>query len=194
VQINFLFGNDLDRGDEPVALTKEFIRRLPEVWPTINIPSPFGGTPLYDEWYREGRILSAMPFAFYYNPYLAVTIRHYDPLSYYDHLIDIHDALSSNRMLARRLTTGARPMVRFIHSLRTVAARRELGAFHVIREMLASDIRFRAFHEGRGAALPEFYHRLYEQRLGRYAELVPRGARIPVLEEPTADLPRRAVG
>lgn len=195
IQVNFLFGNDTDQGEEPVTLTKEFITRLPEVWPTINIPSPFGGTPLYEQWRRAGRILEAMPFAFYYNPYLAITVKHYEPLRYYDHLIDIHVALGSTRMLARRLTTGAAPTVRFIHSLRTFAARRELAAFRRIRAMLESDDRFLAFHEGRSDTLPEFYHRLFEKRLGRYAELVPRAARRPLLEEPPAvAAPRRAAG
>ena len=60
IQANFLFGRDSDEGRKPVELTTEFIRRLPQVWPTINIPSPFGGTPLYDELYRTGRILKAI--------------------------------------------------------------------------------------------------------------------------------------
>jgi hypothetical protein len=68
VQANFLFGGDTDCGEEPVTLTKEFIAQLPEVWPTMNIPTPFGGTPLYDQLYREGRILSSLPFAFYSIP------------------------------------------------------------------------------------------------------------------------------
>ena len=61
LQANFLLGADVDRGREPVALTKAFIRRLPAIWPTINIPSPFGGTPLYDKLRADGRILETLP-------------------------------------------------------------------------------------------------------------------------------------
>ncbi|MDP2949422.1 MAG: radical SAM protein, partial [Chloroflexota bacterium] len=50
VQANFVFGLDVDEGEEPVELTKEFMERCPFVWPTINIPTPFGGTPLYDRY------------------------------------------------------------------------------------------------------------------------------------------------
>ena len=57
LQANFLFGLKRDRGHEPVELTTEFIRRSPQVWPTINIPTPLGGTPLFDEMHREGRVL-----------------------------------------------------------------------------------------------------------------------------------------
>ncbi len=38
---------------ESVELTKEFIRRLPDVWPTINIPTPFGGTYVKDSPYGD---------------------------------------------------------------------------------------------------------------------------------------------
>ena len=186
IQANFLFGCDSDEGEEPVELTKEFIRRLPQVWPTINIPSPFGGTPLYDELHRDGRILKAMPFALYYNPYLAITLKHYDTTTYYDHLIDMHEVLTSNAMLLRRLTTKAHPVVRFVHALRTVATRVELGDFRRIRAMLGADAQFRAFHEGRSDDLPSFYVRLLDKRLGRYAELLPPPALRPVLEPPTA--------
>ena len=81
LQANFIFGLDTDRGDEPVELTKEFMDRTPFVWPTINIPVPFGGTPLHDNLLAAGRVLTAMPFAFYYTPYLVTTLKHYDPVT-----------------------------------------------------------------------------------------------------------------
>ena len=81
LQANFIFELDTDRGDEPVELTKEFMDRTPFVWPTINIPVPFGGTPLHDNLLAAGRVLTAMPFAFYYTPYLVTTLKHYDPVT-----------------------------------------------------------------------------------------------------------------
>jgi hypothetical protein len=185
IQANFLFGGDGDAGSEPVELTKEFITRLPQVWPTINIPSPFGGTPLYDQLHREGRILEEMPFAFYYNPYLAITLKNYDPLTYYDHLIDLHEAVTSNAMLTRRIATKTPRTVRFVHTLRTLATRAELREFRRLRARLGSDKDLRAFHEGRRRALPDYYHQQLDKRLGRFAELFPREARVPHLEPPS---------
>jgi radical SAM superfamily enzyme YgiQ (UPF0313 family) len=194
VQANFLFGGDTDKGDEPVQLTKEFIEQLPKVWPTVNIPTPYGGTPLYDQLHRQGRILGALPFAFYYNPYLAITIAHYDPVAYYGHLIDIHESIVSRKMLLRRLATSASPVVRFIHGLRTIATRAELNEFRKLQSHLRENEDLLAFHEGRSQTLPEFYHRLFEQRLGRYAELLPRTLRQPVLEHPaTKELASKGV-
>jgi hypothetical protein len=172
MQANFLFGSDEDVGAAPAELTKAFIERTPRVWPTINIPTPFGATPLRQRYAREGRILKTLPFAFYYNPYLAIRLKHYDPVTYYDHLIDIHKTLASARMLRRRLTARSRPVIRFIHGLRTFAAHTELAAFRRIRKMLVTDRQFRAFHEGETMVLPPFYWRELRNRLGRYADLL----------------------
>ena len=180
LQANLIFGTDLDRGNEPVELTKEFMRRLPFVWPGINIPTPYGGTPLYDTYLSDGRILEEMPISLYFAPYLVTTLKHYDPLEYYDHLIDIYEVMTSRRMLLERILANAPYPLRLAHRLRTFAMRQELAEQRRVRKMLATDLGFRAFHEGRVNTLPEFYHRIYERRLGRYAELIPRHERIPL--------------
>jgi len=187
MQANFLFGGDEDVGARPAELTKTFIERTPRVWPTINIPTPFGATPLRERYAREGRILETLPFAFYYNPYLAIRLMHYDPVTYYDHLIDIHKALASARMLRRRLTTRSRPAIRFIHSLRTFAAHTELNALRRIRKMLVTDRQFRAFHEGETTELPPFYRQELRDRLGRYVELLSLDEITPTPEHGSGD-------
>jgi hypothetical protein len=50
-----------------------------------------------------------------------------------------------------------------------------------IRDQLKNDEGFRAFHEGRGKTLPEFYRRRFQQRLGPYAELISAQEMIPEL-------------
>jgi radical SAM superfamily enzyme YgiQ (UPF0313 family) len=188
-QANFLFGLDGDRGPEPVALTKEFIRRSPRVWPTINIPTPLGGTPLFDRMHREGRVLKAMPLALYFTMHYPVTtLKHYEPVEYYDHLIDIYATIGSTRMLARRLTARTHPYVRFLNAVRTLSDRRDLREFRTVRRLLATDREFLAFHQGRSTTLPEFHQRRYETRMGAYAELIPRAERTPVLDALVPDL------
>ena len=183
MQANFLFGGDEDSGAVPADLTKAFIERTPRVWPTINIPTPFGATPLRARYAREGRILETLPFAFYYNPYLAIRLKHYDPVTYYDHLIDIHKTLASARMFRRRLTTRSRPVIRFIHGLRTFAAHTELTALRRIRKMLVTDRQFRAFHEGETTVLPQFYRQELRSRLGRYADMLSLDEITPIAEQ-----------
>jgi len=183
LQANFLLGLDCDMGSDPVELTKEFIRRSPQVWPTINIPTPLGGTPLFDEVHGEGRILCAMPFSLYFTPYyMATKLKHYDPIEFYDHLIDIYSTIGSARMLAKRVLFGGHPFFRFLNSVRTLDDRRDIREFRTVRDMLASDKQFLAFHEGREAALPEFYHQRAKSRMGAYAELISSEERTPWLE------------
>ncbi len=180
LQANFIFGTDLDEGREPAELIIEFMRRLPFVWPGVNIPTPFGGTPLYDQFQAEGRILGSMPIAFYFVPYLVTTLKNYEPAEYYDRLIEIYEAMTSQKALLRRLTMRVPAIIRAMHVLRTFAMRQELAEMRRIRVLLANDNRFRAFHVGRCDTLPAFYHQRFEQRLGRYAALLPPEERIPV--------------
>ena len=181
IQANFIFGLDVDEGDEPVELTKEFMTRTPFVWPVVNIPHPFGATPLHQQYIEEGRILTSMPFLFYYSPYTVTTIKHYDPVTYYEKLIDIFSHSTSMRMLQRRLRMSPHPFLRLVHVLRTMVKKQRKRAFMRLREMLVSDRQFLSFHEGRSKVLPEFYHREYERMLGPYAELISRVDRIPEL-------------
>lgn len=186
LQANFLFGTDGDRGEEPVELTREFIRRLPFVWPTLNIPIPFGGTPLYDRYLAEGRILEEIPFAFYYMPHLIIQPRHYDPLSYYDLLIRLYREVVSNRLLLRRVRSARTQGLRMLHILRTMGMRAQLGQLQAIRARIAGDPEMRAFLEGRTRRLPAFYRQRMKAQLGPYEELLSQEDVRPQLEPPAA--------
>ena len=181
LQANFIFGTDVDRGDEPAELTKEFMRRLPFVWPTVNIPTPFGSTPLYDKCLGEGRILRSMPFSFYYTPYLVTTLENYHPIEYYEKLADIYSVMASGRMMVSRVSTDGPAALRMLHLLRSLAMQKFLAAFRRIGNMLKTDREFRAFHEGRSSRLPDYYRGVYERKLGGYASLLSPAERRPEL-------------
>lgn len=182
LQANFMFGLDTDAGDRPAELTRLFMDETPFVWPAINIPVPFGGTPVHDELRAADRILRAMPFGFYYAPYLVTTLKHYDPVAYYQHLIGLLEHSASPAMLRRRIRDTPGRTIRTVHRARTAGTRASLRKYRQILHMLRSDSRFRAFHEGRTAVLPEFYHHQYERMLGPYAGLVSRADRAPELD------------
>jgi radical SAM superfamily enzyme YgiQ (UPF0313 family) len=183
LQANFLFGLDGDRGREPVELTTEFIRRSARVWPTINIPTPLGGTPLFEQMYRDGRVLKAMPLALYFTMHYPVTtLRHYSPVEFYDHLIEIYDAIGSPRMLARRMATRTHPYLRLLQLIRSLSSRADAREFRAVRRRLIADPQLLQFHQGRAATLPEFHHQRFEARMGIFARLIPRAERTPVLD------------
>ena len=182
LQANFMFGLDADRGDEPVELTKAFMSRTPFVWPVVNIPHPFGGTPLFERCRAEGRLLAAMPFSFYYSPHLVTVPPHYGPLVYYEKLIELFQHFTAPAMLGRRLASTRSAFVRLAHVVRTHTKRQRLRAFRRLAGRLREDAAFRAFHEGESTRLPEFYQREYERTLGPFAPLLSRAERVPVLE------------
>jgi radical SAM superfamily enzyme YgiQ (UPF0313 family) len=192
IQANFIFGTDTDEGDDPVELTKEFIRRAPYVWPTINIPTPYGRTPLYDDYLAEGRILTSMPFAFYYMPYLVMTLRNYSPLEYYEKLIDIYSAANSVKLLGTRIASTPDYALKALYLLRTIAFQGILGKLRRTHERLREDHEFRDFHEGRTTKLPAYYRQLFSKRLGRYGELISEADMTPELEVAAA-MPTRAI-
>jgi hypothetical protein len=142
---------------------------------------PFGGTPLHDQLTADGRILSTMPFSFYYAPYLVTTIKHYDPITYYEKLIELYTHAASPEMLRRRLQTTSSRLIGSVHRARTASFRSDVASFRRIVGMLRTDPGFLAFHEGRTATLPQFYRRIDERLLGRYAELLSPADRTPDL-------------
>jgi len=179
LQTHLIFGLDVDEGDEPVELTKELMTRAPFVWPTICVPTPFGGTPLYDQHMAERRILTSMPFAFYWGPYLVTRFKNYSPLTYYEKCIELFSHMTSASTLAKRVrTTSGKVCLAYL--ARTFGMRQMVGTFRRFAELLKTDRQFRAFHERESDILPEYYHRRYEILLGPYASLMSREERLPV--------------
>ena len=181
LQANFMFGLDTDQGSEPIELTTRFMDRTPFTWPTINIPVPFGGTPLHDQLTAAGRILTTMPFSFYYAPYLVTTLKNYDPVTYYEKLVELYEHAASPAMLRRRLATSSHRAIGYVHRARTAGFRGDIASFQRILRMLRTDPAFLAFHEGRTTTLPPFYHHLGDRMLGRYRELLSTADRTPDL-------------
>jgi hypothetical protein len=142
---------------------------------------------VYDQYVAEGRLLPHLPFCFYFTVYLVATLKHYDPIAYFDHLIRLAEHASSHRMLARRLASTTSWGVRAIHWARTVSAREDVRSYRRMRQLLATDREFLAYNRGESSELPELYHREFDALHGRYAALISRDERRPVLE-PRADL------
>jgi hypothetical protein len=181
IQANFIFGLDADEGDEPIELTREFASRLPFVMPNFNIPVPFGNTPLFDKYLNEDRLLTAIPFTFYYMPYLVFRLKNYDAAAYYQKLIEIMSFISSKNMLLNRLKSSHSPFSAGYNFVKTLGNRQMIGRLNKILGLLNTETKFRAFHQHETDILPEFYHRQYELLLGPYAELMSREERKPIL-------------
>jgi hypothetical protein len=182
IQMNFIFGLDPDSGEEPVELTKEFMDLTPFAWPVINVPVPFGGTPLYEHLLKEGRILEAMPFPFYTQvPYLVSILKNYEPLDFYRKTVDMMRFSATGSMLRRRLMSTPSWSLRAFFLTRNLRIQQEIKRFRRIIGTMAGDPQMQAFHRGETKELPEFYHNVYEKMLGPYASLMSREERRPLL-------------
>ena len=173
VGTNFIFGLDSDQGDEPFELTKQFMRQAPLVWPILHIPMPYGGTPLQAGLREQGRILRRLPFMFYKVPYLAMLLKNYDPLEYYEKMTDLFAFSASAELFQTRMKGSRNPLVKGLHILRTGTARRRQRMFASILERLRSDAQFLAFQRGQPVDLPPYYAQIYRRVMGKYAELLP---------------------
>ncbi len=183
IQGNFIFGLDTDSGSKPFELTKFFIDQAPFVWPAINIPVPFGGTPLFEEQLKNRRILKNMPFGFYYNPHSVVTFANYTPIEYYEKMIDLVAYITSASTLKRRLESTVYWKIKMIHWVRTKVLEKNIESYRKILDMLHSDPQFLSFHCGESDALPEFYHNEYDKMLGPHADLLTKEEHIPNLAQ-----------
>lgn len=181
IQANLIFGTDVDIGETPVELTREFIVRMPNVWPAINVPIPYGETPLTEQWYKQNRLLPNMPFNFFRNPYLTFIPENYDAVTYYKLWLTIRQSLMSRRLLVNRWLSKTSTRVKFMNTLRALSMKK--GFVEVTKHLAAieSDEHLRKYHRGESTALPEYYHNLFEKQLGKYATLLPRKLRYPEL-------------
>jgi len=189
LQANLIFGLDGDRGDEPVELTKAFMSELPTAWVNLAIPTPYGATPLFDEYLASGQILRRMPFFFYNRPYMAIRPKHYAPVDYLSRLIELLEFQASWALSRRRLAHGS-PLMRAFNALRILGLRPAIRAYREQRDLLARDSHFRDFHDGRSQVLPAYYRRELRRSLGRYHELLSEQDLCPDLAQSSRRRPR----
>jgi len=183
LQTGLIFGLDIDKGDEPVALTKEFMKKTPHVWPMLNIPIPFGGTPLHDHFAAEGRILQAMPFTLYYPPYLTFILKNYDPIPYYEKLIELTAFPITKDLQKRRIKSTSNWKVKMLYRMWALSSHTQIKLYQNIIEQLQSDTQMRDFHDGKSKKLPDFYHQEYNRLLGPYATALSVQERTPDLTQ-----------
>ena len=125
--------------------------------------------------------MTAMPFSFYYMPYLVYMLKNYSPVVFYEKLINMVSYISSGSMLLKKLKKAPAPFPSGYNIVKTLSNRQIIGRLRNILNLLNTNKQFRAFHEHETDVLPEFYHRQYERFLGPYATLMSRQERKPIL-------------
>lgn len=193
VQTNFVLGLDDDAGAEPFELTKPFLDRTPGAFPGYSLLSAFGeAAPLNLELQRAGRVL---PFPLHFlnnNHAMNVRPQNYGWTEFYDRLIDLTRYSFSWQTMARRIR-GTR--VGFASWLNLVLGVSSEGfgriRYHIlIRRLLDTDTRLRAFFEGATREVPSFYIERIKRDPGPWWDSLPQGA---LEHDSEAHLAKRAV-
>jgi hypothetical protein len=108
-------------------------------------------------------------------------LKNYDTATFYKKLIDIISYISTFKMLERRIRSSPTPFPIGYHLVKTLGNRQMIRRLQEILNLINTDPQFKAFHEHKTEVLPEFYHRKYENLLGKFAPLISREERKPVL-------------
>ncbi len=179
VQTNFVLGLDSDEGPEPFELTKKFVDMTPGAFPGYSLLSAFGqAAPMNLELQRADRVL---PFPFHFldnNHAMNVKPIHYSWTAFYDQVIGLTKHTFSMRAIANRLMANRRSVPRWMNVVRAVSSE-GAGRFRYhrkIRELLATDAKFRKYFEGESTVLPGFYESQVRKDLGPLWSLLPAGA------------------
>jgi hypothetical protein len=176
VQANFMFGNEADAGEEPIELTREFIRLRPRICPVISYPMAYGGTLLRETLRREGRLLP-LPSIYYFTPLPSLRAKQYAPDAFYEGLITLLRASSAPRIVATRLAASRGVAMRVMHLLRAFAIAAYVRELQAFLSVLRQDRSVAGFADGANASLPAYFDQLLDTRLGLYAALLAKPAR-----------------
>jgi hypothetical protein len=179
VQTNFVLGLDVDEGEEPFQLTKEFVDKTPGAFPGYSLLSGFGrAAPLNLSYQREGRIL---PFPFHFlnnNHAMNVRPKNYSWMDFYDHVIDLTRHTFSWHSIFRRYRAVKTTIPKWMNVVRAVSSEGfgRIRYYSEVRRRLDSDLPFRRYFEGDTSDLPEFFVQRIRSDLGPLWDWLPAGA------------------
>lgn len=188
VQANFVLGLDVDAGDEPFELTKQFLRRTPGAFPGYSLMSAFGeAAPLNLDLQRDGRVI---PFPFHFlnnNEAMNVKPKNYEWIDFYNRIIDLTTFSFSPATMARRVSANRGSFAWWANIVRGISSEGSGRVkYHgLIRKKLATDATMRDFFEGATQTVPGFYTERIRQELGSLWQYLPEGA---MDHDPTAYL------
>ncbi len=179
VQTNFVLGLDVDEGDEPFELTKQFLDKTPGAFPGFSLLTAFGeAAPLNLELQKAGRVL---PFPFHFlNNHHAMNVRpkNYDWPEFYDRVIDLTRYSFSWKTIARRARGTPYGFATWMNLLRAISSEGfgRIKYYTEVRRRLDTDRSMRRFFDGETNEVPAFFVERVKKDLGPLWEYLPEGA------------------
>jgi hypothetical protein len=176
VQTNFILGLDCDEGEEPFALTREFLRRTPGAYPAFSLFTCYGrASPLNLDLQRAGRV-NAMAFHFLdSNHGMNIIPRHYHWTDFYEKVAEVTRYAYGAAGIARRLKANGLNLCGVFNLFRGATTGRPKYQTLMAR-MLCEDRNVRAYFEGETARMPAFFEARVRRDLGGLWDALPPGA------------------
>ena len=176
VQVNLIFGLDDEPDEEALALTREFMRRVPGAWPAINLATAWGvASPMSERLHAEGRVLP-IPLPLLDQKSCSNVRRLGRPAEDLYRVLEDLAAQAFGATAAWRRIRAARgwgPRLVNLARARGSDARQRLQWYGQMARWLRSDRSFRAFFEGEPVAVPEALRARALARTAAFADLLP---------------------
>ncbi len=176
VQTNFILGLDCDEGEEPFALTKEFLDRVPGAFPAFSLFTSYGrASPLNLKLQQAGRV---RPFPFHFlnsNRAMNVAPANYSWAEFYDHAVGVARHALSPGAMWRRFADNRGMATKGINLVRAGSSSKPKYQSQ-ISHMLKTDRTTQRFFHGESRDLPDQYRAKIRADLGLLWDFLPPGA------------------
>jgi hypothetical protein len=173
VQANFVLGVDPEGEEENAALTRDFLRRVPGVWPNLSLIMAWGRlSPLSRELAAEGQILD-VPFPLTDQKVCWNVVTDGRPVL--EAAISILEHATTPSAVARRFAATRGVRSRMVHLLRTWGGenRSFIRWYSQMLSWLERDPAFQSFFEGTSEVVPAQLRELALKRMGAFADIMP---------------------
>jgi hypothetical protein len=111
-----------------------------------------------------------------------MVLKNYDPISYFEHLIDLYALLISRQIFRMRWSARTPFHAKIVNSLRIHEYGSMVASFRETVRMLKADPNMYRFHTGESRQLPDYYVKRYAEQLGRYVEIMPIEESAPIMD------------
>jgi len=178
MQANFVLGLDMDEGDEPFELTKQFVDLCPGVFPTYNLLTSYGrSVPLNLTYQRDERLIHS-PFHLMNNDKIMnVKPLNYEWPEFYKKLLSLFEHTFSKKAVANRFISNKGFPIKMMNFFRAnTQGKRHIQYYKDVIDLLENDTKFRAFYEGESSEIPDYFKNMITENLGPLAEWLPEGA------------------
>ena len=174
LQANFVLGLD-DEPDASWELTKKFLDLSPGAFPSFNLFTNYRNSPLSKVLNDENRTTYVPPPLLDGYSSFNVKLKGYDPINFYDKLIDLMEHAWSSKAFYKRFQANQGWVTKTINLGRSYTAGRgwRLDHYRRLRKLMDTDHDFRSFIMNEQKNPPQLFFDLIRERTGEHAELIP---------------------